>query len=161
MATIKEQLALPFAPPLHYDPNHNLLWRWVTLSGTSITAPLISPLVGRAKGLLPTWWISSTLGASKVWIPLLTSKFVWSQLSPSPGGVSPPPCLTFSPSFLLTAFIPCLHMRSPNPPQDFHPEWNLQLQKQEPPLLSEPFTSDCLSFVFHKWFHPCPYSFSV
>lgn len=170
----KNSPALPSAPPLHYDPSHNLLRGWVTLSGTSITATLISPLVGRAKGLVLTWYIfffiyifffffclSAALGAFRVWIPLLTNKFVWSQLSSSPRGASPPLCLTFSPSFLLTAFIPCLHMHSPNPPKDFHPGWNLQLQKQEPPLLSEPSLSDCLQFVFHNWLPPCLYSFCI
>lgn len=112
MATIKEQPALPFAPPLHYDPGHNLLQRWVTLSGTSITATLISPLVGRAKGLLPTWWIFSVLGAFKVWILLLTNKFVWSQLSSSPRGASPPLWHSLHLSCRLLSFpvFTCIHL---------------------------------------------------
>lgn len=105
--------------------------------------------------------LSAAMGAFRVWIPLLTNKFVWSKLSSSPRGASPPLCLTFPPSFLLTAFIPCLHMHSPNPPKVFHPGWNLQLQKQEPPLLSEPSIFDCLSFVFHKWFPPCLYPLCI
>lgn len=87
MTTIKEPPALPPAPPLHYDPSRNLLRGWVTLSGTSIRATLISPLVGRAKGpfayliyifflSLYLFCLSAALGAFRVWIPLLTNKFV-------------------------------------------------------------------------------------
>lgn len=68
----------------------------------------------------------------------LNNKFVWNELFTSPQGCPSLSFflslrLTFPPSFVLTAFIPCLHMHSPTLPQEFHWGWNLKLQKQDPP----------------------------
>lgn len=126
MTTIKEPPALPPAPPLHYDPSRNLLRGWVTLSATSIRATLISPLVGRAKGpfayliyiyiyiflSLYLFCLSAALGAFRVWIPLLTNKFVWSQLSSSPrGGLSSlSDILSIFPADCFHSVFTCVHL---------------------------------------------------
>lgn len=170
MTHIKDQPALHLF--LLYSMTYSVIYfsRWVMLSGTSITATLISPLgslrqyksrmspksrPGRGSTpCLPDAFCAFQLQWELLvvleFIFFLTTKFVWSELSSSPQGASLPLVLTFSPSLVLTTFISCLHMHSPNLPQDFYRGWNLQLQKQAPPPLSVLVLSNSPQFALCK-----------
>lgn len=175
MTHIKDQPALHLL--LLYSMTYSVIYfrRWVMLSGTSITATLISPLGslrqyksrmspkrrpgrGSTPCLPDAFWAFQLhwelLVVLEFFFFFLNTKFVWSELSSSPQGASLPLVLTFSPSLVLTTFISCLHMHSPNLPQDFYWGWNLQLQKRAPPPPSVFALSNSPQFALYKWLLP-------